>query len=325
MVMNLHILDTHFQGMSQVTAVYLVIGPDGPVLIESGPGSTLPAIIDALAIHGIKPADVGHVLLTHIHLDHAGAAGWWAQQGAQIYVHHVGAPHLIDPSKLLASAGRIYGERMDALWGEILPAPAERVTRLYDGDTVEAGGLTFTALDTPGHAYHHHAYLVRDGHGGQIAFTGDAAGVCLPHVDVVDLPAPPPEFHLETWLATLDRLEALTDRSAGGVHTFYPTHFGPISDIHGHLTQLRTLMIDAVAFVAARLVDLTGGADEGIARQQPIAPPVRSQILDDYIGWNRERAAALRLSPTAIESYELANPLFMSVDGILRYLRKRGG
>lgn len=320
--MNLHILDTHFQGMSQVTAVYLLVGPDGPVLVESGPGSTLPAVTNALAIHGFQPEDVRHVLLTHIHLDHAGAAGWWAQQGAQIYVHHVGAPHLIDPSKLLASATRIYGDRMDALWGEFLPSPAERVTRLYDGDTVEAGGLTFTALDTPGHAYHHHTYLVRDGHGGRIAFTGDAAGVCLPHVDVVDLPAPPPEFHLETWLATLDRLEA------AGAHTIYPTHFGPIRDVHGHLSQLRTLMIDAVAFVAERVKELTkvptGGGSEPLTGSEPISPRVRSQILDEYIAWNRERAAALRLSPTAIESYELANPLFMSVDGILRYLRKRG-
>ena len=127
------------------------------------------------------------------------------------------------------------------------------------------------------------------------------------------------EFHLETWLATLERLEA------AGAPTFYPTHFGPISDIHGHLAELRALMIDAVAFVAQRVEDLTGGPAGGGALQQPIAPPVRSQLLDDYVAWNRERAAALRLSPTAIESYELANPLFMSVDGILRYLRKRGG
>lgn len=316
--MNLHILDTHFQGMPQVTAVYLLIGPDGPVLVESGPGSTLPAILDGLSARGFRPADIKHVLLTHIHLDHAGAAGWWAQQGAQLYVHHVGAPYLIDPGKLLASATRIYGDRMATLWGDILPAPAERVTALYDGDIVEAGGLTFTALDTPGHAYHHHTYLLGDGPGGRIAFTGDAAGVCLPHIEVVDSPAPPPEFHLETWLATLERLEA------AGAPTFYPTHFGPISDIHGHLAELRALMIDAVAFVAQRVEDLTGGPAGG-ALQQPIAPPVRSQLLDDYVAWNRERAAALRLSPTAIESYELANPLFMSVDGILRYLRKRGG
>ena len=303
--MKLHILDTHFQGMPQVTAVYLLIGPDGPVLVESGPGSTLPAVLDALAGHGFGADDVRAVLLTHIHLDHAGAAGWWARQGAQIYVHHVGAPHLIDPAKLLASATRIYGDNMGPLWGEMLAAPAERVTALYDGDTVEAGGLTFTALDTPGHAYHHHAYRVSDGHGGAILFTGDAAGVSLPHIGVVDLPAPPPEFHLETWLATLARLEA--ERSSATVHTFYPTHYGPVTDVHGHLTALRTLMIDAVAYVAER-------AHAGVEREQ---------LLADYVGWNRERAAALHLSPTIIRSYELANPLFMSVDGILRYLRKK--
>ena len=306
---DIQILDTHFQGMTQVTAVYLLVGPDGPVLIETGPGSTLPAVISALAGHGFRPQDIRHVLLTHIHLDHAGAAGWWARQGAQIYVHHVGAPHLIDPGKLLASATRIYGDRMDTLWGEFLSAPAGKVTALYDGDVVEAGGLTFTALDTPGHAYHHHTYLTDD-NGRRIAFTGDAAGVRLPQFNVVDLPAPPPEFHMETWLRTLDRLEA------AAADVIYPTHFGPIHDIHGHLSQLRTLMVDAVAFVEARLgglEDLTGSGK-----------PVRSVLLEEYIAWNRARAATLNLSPTAVESYELANPLFMSVDGILRYLRKRG-
>ncbi len=300
--MKLHILDTHFQGMAQVTAVYLVVGPDGPVLVESGPGSTLPAVLKALDGHGFGPADIRHVLLTHIHLDHAGAAGWWARQGAQIYVHHVGAPHLIDPSKLLASAARIYGAHMDALWGEVLPAPAERVTLLYDGDRIHAGGLTFTALDTPGHAYHHHTYRLRDYREGELAFTGDAAGVNLPLVDIVDLPAPPPEFHMETWLRTLDRL----DRA--GLDTIYPTHFGPVRDVHGHLVALRGLMVDAVAFVAGRR---TAGVE-------------RDALLADYIAWNRARARAANLSAASIDRYEAANPLFMSVDGILRYLGKRG-
>lgn len=315
--MNIHILDTHFQGMPQVTAVYLLAGPEGPVLVESGPGSTRAAVIDALADHGYRPGDVRHVLLTHIHLDHAGAAGWWAQQGAQLYVHHVGAPHLIDPSKLLASATRIYGDRMETLWGDILPAPAERVTPLHDGDVVSAGGLTFTALDTPGHAGHHHTYLIDTPDGG-IAFTGDAAGVRLPRVEVVDLPAPPPEFHMETWLATLDKLEAV------GASAFYPTHFGRVDDIHGHISALRTLMVDSVAFVSQRLADLRGGAGTAVDESAALPPPLRSELLDDYIGWNRRRAASLGLSQAAVDGYELANPLFMSVDGILRYLRKRG-
>ncbi len=301
--MKLHILDTRFQGMPQVTAVYLVVGSDGPVLIETGPGSTLPAVLNGLAAHGFGPGDVRHVLLTHIHLDHAGAAGWWAQQGAQIYVHHVGAPHLVDPSKLLASATRIYGDRMEQLWGDVLPAPAERVTPLYDGDRVEAGGLTFVAIDTPGHAYHHHAYKLRDFRSGEIAFTGDAAGINLPLVNLVDLPAPPPEFHLETWLQTIHRLESEELR------TIYPTHFGPVHDVHGHLVALRVLMVDAVAFVAERRA----------------AGVERDALAAEYIAWNRQRASVHHLSPSLIESYELANPLFMSVDGILRYLRKKQG
>lgn len=297
--MKIHILDTRFQGMAQVTAVYLLVGPEGPVLVETGPATTLPAVRDALAELGYRPADISHILVTHIHLDHAGAAGWWARQGARIYVHHIGAPHLIDPSKLLVSAGRIYGEAMDRLWGETLPCPAEQVTALYDGDTVEAGGLTLTALDTPGHAYHHHAYML-DTPDGRIAFTGDAAGVNLPLVDVIDLPAPPPEFHLETWLATLDRLESQD------FATIYPTHFGPVGDVHGHLSALRQLLHDAVAFVAEQ-------RDAGVERDA---------LLAEYIAWNRRRAASRHLSPQAIERYELANPLFMSVDGILRYLKK---
>lgn len=322
--MNIHILDTHFQGMPQVTAVYLIDGPEGPVLVETGPGSTLPAILDGLAAHGLTPADIRAILLTHIHFDHAGAAGWWAQQGAQLYVHHLGGPHLIDPRRLIESATRIYQDRMGPLWGEILPAPAERVTVLYDGDVVHAGGLAFTALDTPGHANHHHTYRLETPD-GSIAFTGDAGGVCLPMVNVVDLPAPPPEFHLEKWLATLDRLEA------ENFHAIYPTHFGPLPDVHGHLRALRTLMIDSVAFVAERARDLTGRRAEGEMSQVTtadlsgleITPPVRSALLEDYIAWNHERAAVLNLSPVAIDSYELANPLFMSVDGILRYLRKK--
>lgn len=316
--MTIHILDTQFQGMSQVTAVYLLVGPDGPVLIETGPGSTLPTVRAALAAHGFAPADVRAVLLTHIHLDHAGAAGWWAQQGTPIYVHHVGAPHLIDPAKLLASATRIYGDSMGPLWGEMPAAPAERVTPLHDGDTVTVGGLTLTALDTPGHAYHHHTYLL-DTAAGRVAFTGDAAGVVLPQVGVVDLPAPPPEFHLETWLATLDRL------AAAGADVLYPTHFGPVTDVSGHLATLRGLLVDSVAFVAGRLEELTGGAKAALAETgSSLAPPVRSRLLDDYVAWNRVRAAGLGLPAETIRRYELANPLFMSVDGILRYLRKRG-
>jgi glyoxylase-like metal-dependent hydrolase (beta-lactamase superfamily II) len=313
--MKIHTLDTHFQGMAQVTAVYLLIGPDGPALVETGPGSTIPAVVDALAAHGYQPGDIGQVLLTHIHLDHAGAAGWWAQQGAHIYVHRVGAPHLIDPSRLMASAGRIYGDLMEPLWGEMLPVPEERLTALDDGDVVQAGGLAVTALDTPGHAYHHHTYVLETDE-GRLAFTGDAGGINLPQVNIVDLPAPPPEFHLETWLATLDRL------AAQNLALLYPTHYGLVMDAAAQIATLRALMIEAVEFITGHVRDQMGGAP-GDPFPATIDASARSALLEEYVAWNRRRAAAGGLSPEAIRRYELANPLFMSVDGILRYLRKR--
>jgi glyoxylase-like metal-dependent hydrolase (beta-lactamase superfamily II) len=159
--MKIHTLDLHFQNLDHAIAAYLVEGPDGYLLIETGPMSTLPALQARLAEHGLSAADVPDVLVTHIHLDHSGAAGWWGQQGARIYVHPMGTPHIIDPSRLWQSASRIYGEEMEALWGSVLPAPAEQVITVRDGEQIEAAGLTLSAIDTPGHAGHHHTYRAK--------------------------------------------------------------------------------------------------------------------------------------------------------------------
>lgn len=294
--MKIHTLDLDFQGISQSIAAYLLEGPAGYALVETGPMTTLNTLKRRLAEHGLEPADVREILVTHIHLDHAGAAGWWAQQGAQIYVHSVGAPHLIDPSRLWHSAGRIYGDQMGILWGEILPAPADRITTLDDGDTVEVAGVTLTALDTPGHASHHHTYRM-----GDIAFTGDAAGVRVPDSQWISLPAPPPEFNREVWLDTLARLQA------ENLAAIYPTHFGRVEDVNNQIAQLRAMMDAATAFVKAQM-------DAGYERDE---------IVRRYVDWNREQAEAAGLGTAAFDQYETANPLFMSVDGIMRYWRKR--
>lgn len=293
---TIHTLDLHFQGVRQAIAAYLVIGPGGPVLVETGPGSTLDNLRAQLNHHGYTPQDIRHIFVTHIHLDHAGAAGWWGQQGAQIYVHPVGAPHLVDPSRLLASAARIYGDKMDRLWGKTLPAPAEKVTVVHDGDVVHANGLHFTALDTPGHAWHHHVYQL-----GEIAFTGDAAGVQLPDTAFIDLPAPPPEFELEVWQQTIDRL------LSAGFTAIYPTHFGPLSHVQTHLENFKRLMSEAAEFVRVRL---EGGAN-------------RDELVEQYIAWNHRRARLSGLSDETIRQYETANPFYMTVDGMIRYWRRR--
>ncbi len=294
--MEIYTLDLDYQNRPNTIAAYLVVGPGGPVLVETGPGSTLATLRQRLAEHGYSPADIGHLLVTHIHLDHAGAAGWWAQQGTEVYVHHVGAPHLIDPSKLIASATRIYGDQMERLWGDILPAPAGRVHSLYDADIVEVCGLAFTALDTPGHATHHHVFRL-----GDIAFAGDAAGIHIPGVAFVDIPAPPPEFSLESWQQTVDRLLSLP------LAAIYPTHFGRVDNWREHLATFVALMWDAAEFVRVRL-------EAGLERDE---------IVQQYVAWHLERARAADMPDTLIQRYETANPHYMSVDGIIRYWRKR--
>src|SRR5215210_3184438 len=136
-------LDLNFQGRPQAIASYLIRNGDALVLVESGPGSTRAGLEAGLGREGLSPRDVTHLLLTHIHLDHAGAAGWLARQGADVYVHPVGAPHMLNPEKLLASATRIYGDRMDTLWGEFLPVPQEKLRVIGDGQEIVLGALEF--------------------------------------------------------------------------------------------------------------------------------------------------------------------------------------
>ncbi len=294
--MRIHTLDLDFLNTPNTIASYLIVGSGGPVLVETGPGSTIETMKTRLSEHGVSPSDIKYVLVSHIHLDHAGAAGWWAQQGAQIFVHHVGAPHLIDPAKLLASAGRIYGNLMDPLWGKMLPAPEDRVTPVFDGDTITVAGLSFTAIDTPGHAYHHHVFQLEN-----VAFTGDAAGIHIPGPSFVDLPAPPPEFNLELWQQSVERLCELD------VDSIYPTHFGRVGDWRGHLETFSKLLDSSSAFVRVRL-------ESGLER---------AEIVEAYLAWHRERMDSAQIGDTLMKRYEVSNPLYMSVDGIIRYWRKR--
>src|SRR5262249_43922431 len=157
---------------------------------------------------GVEPQDIRHIVLTHIHLDHAGAAGALLAHcpGARVYVHERGAPHLSDPSKLMASAARIYGDQMPRLWGAITPVPLERLAILVDGAELVVGGRRLQALYPPGHAVHHLAY--HDAVHGAI-FAGDVAGVRLEGMHLVRPPTPPPDLSLEDWYASLDRLSAL--------------------------------------------------------------------------------------------------------------------
>jgi glyoxylase-like metal-dependent hydrolase (beta-lactamase superfamily II) len=288
-------IDLHFMGFPGTIASYLIPHAHGAVLVECGPSSTLPALQVGLKAHGFSVGDITDVLLTHIHLDHAGAAGWLARQGAHIYVHPIGAPHLRDPEKLLASAQRIYGEAMQTLWGEFLPVPPECLLVPKNGDDIEIGGLRFRAVDTPGHADHHFAYLIDD-----LCFSGDIGGVRLGGFSHIRLPMPPPDLHIGKWRQSLGRLASLPIRRVA------PTHFGIFEDAGWHLKAAAQALDEVDAWIEATM---------------PLDPLVE-ELNEQFVAWARHRSLEAGVPPEVIDAYEAANPSWMSTFGIQRYWKK---
>ncbi len=254
---SLRLLDLKFGGAEHGIGVYLLETTDGPALFDCGPTSTLPSLEAGLAEHGLVLTDVRHLLLSHIHLDHAGAAGPIVRRHPEltVWVSPVGAPHLIDPSKLERSARRLYGEMFDPLWGELAAVPEANV-RLAEGDV-----LGWEAFPTPGHASHHVSYH-RDG----TILAGDAAGVRLPPSAYVLPVSPPPDIDVELWHATARELERR------GPDRLALIHFGVHDDCAVHLERLHAELdrwkervaggMDADAFVEAARADAGDDADE---------------------------------------------------------------
>lgn len=298
MASNVETLDLNFQGIPGAIASYLIRHGGGAVLIEAGPGSTIRNVTASLAAHGLQPSDVTDVLLTHIHLDHAGAAGWFARQGARIHVHPNGAPHLINPEKLITSATRIYGDRMDTLWGEFLPVPEDQLLVPVNGQPIEIGELRFIPLDTPGHANHHYSYLH-----GDVAFVGDVGGVRLAEQNL-RLPMPPPEFHIEKWRGSVAGLAAAFREV--GTRFIAPTHFGMYADPERHL-ELVSVWLDEV--------------EQWMEETMPKGLE-REDLRADFIEWSGRTSQKLGLMGQPMPANGAVNPPFMSADGIQRYWQK---
>jgi glyoxylase-like metal-dependent hydrolase (beta-lactamase superfamily II) len=291
----IHTIDLNFQGRPLAIAAYMIEHAGGVVLVETGPGSTLIALEAALKLHGYDLNSITHVLLTHIHLDHAGASGALAARGAQIYVHPQGAAHMLNPEKLLSSAGRIYGDRMDTLWGQFLPVPLEKLTVLQDNEELHVGNLSFRAINMPGHAEHHYVYQFED-----VCFSGDVGGVRIPGYRYLRVPMPPPEFHLEKWRQSVADLQKLNFKRIA------PTHFGIFDDVAWHLNSVN----EALNFV-----------ENWLNKNMPSDPPVET-LKQSFLSWMDEQAHSQGLTPEAMEAYRLANPVAMSVDGLVRYWKK---
>jgi glyoxylase-like metal-dependent hydrolase (beta-lactamase superfamily II) len=206
-------IDTLLGGWERVTAGYLIEGP-APVLVETGSQSSVPALLAALAAHGVAPDSLAGVAVTHIHLDHAGGVGDVARAFPQatVYVHEKGARHLADPSRLVRSATLVYGDLLDTLYGRLDPTPVERIHVLADGEDIVIGpGRVLTTIDSPGHAKHH---LALHDSGSGIIFAGDAVGVRLPDTGILRPSTPPADFDLEQACTSLGKFR---DRSPAGV------------------------------------------------------------------------------------------------------------
>lgn len=304
---NIYQVDVYDQGVAGRTACYL-IAAEKTALIETGPSPGTPRIIKALAELGIEPQKVDYIIVTHIHLDHSGGAGTLAREltGAKILVHPRGARHLVDPSRLIAGAGAVYGERFDSLFGEILPVPQDRVHAPVDGETLDlGGGRVLTFLHTQGHARHH--FVIYDPASLGV-FSGDALGVRFQDLsqlvgrDFILPSTPPPEFDPAAALDTIDRLQQLP------LENIYFTHFGKAAGAPAILNRLRELV---GAFEAAgRKAVASGGGAAGIEAA------LWQMVLDELAGsgiMDREHPA-LKLMDLDME---------LNAAGIAYYLEKQ--
>jgi glyoxylase-like metal-dependent hydrolase (beta-lactamase superfamily II) len=228
-------IDLHHRGADRVIGCYLLETEDGLALFDCGPASGITALKEGLSERGLALTDVRHLLLSHIHLDHAGAAGALVREhpDLQVHVSAVGAPHLIDPTRLERSARRLYGEAFDELWGELAPVPEENV------HTVGTSTLGLETLSTTGHAEHHVSYLTPEG----TLLAGDAAGVRIQPDDYVAPPTPPPEFDLAAWERTLGEIERRQPVRLALIH------FGVVDDPPPHLARLRARLQSWTALV----------------------------------------------------------------------------
>lgn len=294
-------IDTFFGGRERYTAAYLLAAAE-PAIVETGPTTSAGAVVAGLERLGIGHADLAHIVVTHIHLDHAGGVGRLASlyPHATVWVHERGAPHLADPARLVASATRIYGERqMDSLFGPVEPVPARRIRSLADGDRIELGGRRLDVLTTPGHASHQVA--LADGETGSV-FTGDALGIHVPDLPVLRPATPPPDFDVEL---ALDSIERIRRRARDGTILF--SHFGPVSEVE-RICDLAARRIRSWAEVVREALRRTDDLDEIVS------------LLEEEA---RRDIATGAQTPMDLERFEVLSSVRVNAAGLVRYWRGR--
>ena len=295
-------VDLNFLGHPEIIATAIIQSSSGVALVDPGPSTTLDNLRAALKKKGIAIADLRQVLLTHIHLDHAGGMGSLVKENPaiEVFVHERGAPHMIDPSKLMASAGRLYGADMERLWGDFLPVPPERVTVLKGGERIVAGGRELEVAYTPGHASHHVSYFDRS---ARVAFVGDTAGIRRGMGSYVMPPTPPPDIDLDAWRVSADRILAWEPE------TLFLTHFGPFPGAARHFQELMDRLQAWSAIVQRLLADA------------PLDDAQRERLFVDEALLDLRRVVGQQEA----EMYSRAGRIDYSWQGLARYWRKRLG
>ena len=292
-------LDLRWAGHPRSIASALLRSSDFVALVDPGPSSTIPNLREQLGVHGLRIRDLNALFLTHIHLDHAGASGSLVRENPQlqVYVHSRGAPHMTDPSKLLNSARRLYGDTMQRLYGEFVAVPQFNLRILEGGETLSAGSRQIRVLYTPGHASHHVTYF-DDAEG--IAFVGDTAGICIEGNPYILPATPPPDINLELWNSSLDAIAALDSRR------LFLTHFGFSDHPARHIASYRERLLrwsDLVARILSKGLDESASSE---AFLQAIAAEAKET-----------------LAPEDVDHYLFNGALQLSWLGLARYHRKR--
>lgn len=280
-------IDLNFLDVPEAVGCFLIKENNQNILIETGPASTIEHLKIGLKRQGLELSAINHVLLTHIHLDHAGAAWILAESGAKIHVHPKGKKHLENPEKLYLSAKRLYGDQMNFLWGDIKPIPEGKIIECEDGKPI----LNFFPIFTPGHATHHVSWQW-----GENIFTGDVGGVKLIKNGPIIPPCPPPDIDLEAWLISIDKILSKNPKF------LWLTHYGKINNPPDHLKELKETLKMLFQLVESNMIE------------DNLEEKFNELIQSIYSKYS--------LTKSDIKKYEVSNPSNLSLNGILRYYRK---
>lgn len=293
-------VDLNFLGVPEIIATAVLQGSSGVALVDPGPSTSLENLKGSLRRQGIEVTDVTQILLTHIHLDHAGVTGTLVRENPsiEVFVHERGAPHMIEPSKLIASATRLYGADMDRLWGDFLPVPADRVRVLKGKDRIVAGGRELEVAYTPGHASHHVTFFDPS---SRIAFVGDTAGIRRRELPYIMPATPPPDIDLDAWSVSEDRILSWDP------DTLFLTHFGPFHSARTHFQDMTARMAMWSAIVRRLL------ADPSLDDEQRLGAFVAEALLD----------MKRKIGEYEAEQYSRAGRLDYSWQGLSRYWKKK--